>query len=219
MLTLHGFDASNYVNMVKFALREKGLEFEQATLYPSQEETVLGVSPMGKVPVLETGGVFLSETNVILEYLDDTAQGPALYPADPLEKAQVKQLAKHIELYLELPARRCYPEVFFGGQVSDETKEQTREALLKGIRALARKARWQPFLAGDQLTAADVFFLYSADLAKAVAGKLFGIDLLAEAPGSAELLARLNQRDSAQSVATERDLAMEKFLKYARGGK
>ncbi|MBL4714726.1 MAG: glutathione S-transferase family protein [Alcanivorax sp.] len=219
MLTLHGFDASNYVNMVKFALREKGLEFEQATLYPSQEETVLGVSPMGKVPVLETGGVFLSETNVILEYLDDTAQGPALYPADPLEKAQVKQLAKHIELYLELPARRCYPEVFFGGQVSDETKEQTREALLKGIRGLARKARWQPFLAGDQLTAADVFFLYSADLAKAVAGKLFGIDLLAEAPGSAGLLARLNQRDSAQSVAAERDLAMEKFLKYARGGK
>ncbi len=219
MLTLHGFDASNYVNMVKFALREKGLEFEQATLYPSQEDAVLSVSPMGKVPVLETGGVFLSETNVILEYLDETTEGPALYPADPLEKAQVKQLVKHIELYLELPARRCYPEVFFGGQVSDETKEQTREALLKGIRALARKARWQPFLAGDRLTAADVFFLYSADLAKAVAGKLFGIDLLAEAPGSAELLARLNERDSAKSVAAERDLAMEKSLKYARGGK
>ena len=122
MLTLHGFDASNYVNMVKFALREKGLEFEQATLYPSQEDAVLSVSPMGKVPVLETGGVFLSETNVILEYLDETTEGPALYPADPLEKAQVKQLVKHIELYLELPARRCYPEVFFGGQVSDETK-------------------------------------------------------------------------------------------------
>ena len=219
MLTLHGFDASNYVNMVKFALREKGLEFEQATLYPSQEEAVLSLSPMGKVPVLETGGVFLSETNVILEYLDETTEGPALYPGDPLEKAQVKQLVKHIELYLELPARRCYPEVFFGGQVSDETKAQTREALLKGIRALARKARWQPFLAGDRLTAADVFFLYSADLAKAVAGKLFGMDLLAEAPGSAELLARLNERDSAKSVAAERERAMEKFLKYARGGK
>lgn len=219
MLKLHGFDASNYVNMVKFALREKGLEFEQATLYPSQEETVLSLSPMGKVPVLETGGVFLSETNVILEYLDETTEGPALYPADPLQKAQVKQLAKHIELYLELPARRCYPEVFFGGRVSDETKEQTREALLKGMRGLARKARWEPFLAGDQLTAADVFFLYSADLAKAVAGKLFGMDLLAEAPGSADLLARLNERDSAKSVAAERDRAMEKFLKYARGGK
>lgn len=219
MLKLHGFDASNYVNMVKFALREKGLEFEQATLYPNQEETVLSLSPMGKVPVLETGGVFLSETNVILEYLDETTEGPALYPADPLQKAQVKQLAKHIELYLELPARRCYPEVFFGGRVSDETKEQTREALLKGMRGLTRKARWEPFLAGDQLTAVDVFFLYSADLAKAVAGKLFGMDLLAEAPGSADLLARLNERDSAKSVAAERDRAMEKFLKYARGGK
>ncbi len=55
MLKLYGFDASNYVNMVKFALREKGLEFEQATLYPSQAEAVLSLSPMGKVPVLETG--------------------------------------------------------------------------------------------------------------------------------------------------------------------
>ena len=59
MLTLHGFDASNYVNMVKFALREKGLEFEQATLYPSQEDAVLSVSPMGKVPVLEDGELML----------------------------------------------------------------------------------------------------------------------------------------------------------------
>lgn len=219
MLTLHGFNASNYVNMVKFALLEKSLAFEQTTLYPSQEDAVLALSPMGKVPVLETDGVFLAETNVILEYLDETAKGAPLYPADALQKATVKQLAKHIELYLELPARRCYPEVFFGGQVSDETKEQTREALLKGMRGLARKAHWQPFLAGDQLTAADVFFLYSADLAKAVAGKLFGIDLLAEAPGSADLLARLNQRDSAKTVAAERDAAMEKFLKYARGGK
>ena len=58
-----------------------------------------------------------------------------------------------------------------------------------------------------------------ADLAKAVAGKLFGIDLLGGGPGSDELLARLNERDSAKSVAAERDLAMEKFLKYARGGK
>lgn len=218
MLRLHGFDASNYFNMVKFALREKGVAFDQVTLYPSQEEATLTLSPMGKVPVLETEGAFLSETNVILEYLDETTGGAALYPVDPLQKAQVKQLAKHIELYLELPARRCYPEVFFGGRVSDETKEQAREALLKGIRGLARKADWQPFLVGEQLTAADVFFLYSADLAKAVAGKLFGIDLLAEAPGSADLLARLNQRDSAKSVAAERDSAMEKFLKYARGG-
>ena len=47
MLTLHGFDASNYVNMVKFALLEKGIPFEQATLYPAQEEPVLAVSGLG----------------------------------------------------------------------------------------------------------------------------------------------------------------------------
>ncbi|MBM1144285.1 glutathione S-transferase [Alcanivorax sp. ZXX171] len=219
MLKLHGFDASNYVNMVKFVLLEKDVSFEQVTLYPAQEDAVLAVSPMGKVPVLETDQGHLCETSVILEYLDDTTDGPAFYPADPFQRARVKELAKLVELYIELPARRCYPEVFFGGQVSDETKEQTREALLKGIRALNRVADFSPYLAGDQLSAADALFLYSADLAKAVAGKLFGLDLLAEAPGSAELLKRLNERDSARKVAADRDAAMEKFLKYARGGK
>jgi len=132
MLKLHGFSASNYVNMVKFALLEKGMAFEQVNDYPSQEASFLDISPMGKVPVLETDQGFLAETNVILEYIDETGEGPALYPADPFQRAQVKELAKLIELYIELPARRCYPEVFFGGKVSDETKQQAREALIKG---------------------------------------------------------------------------------------
>ncbi len=62
-------------------------------------------------------------------------------------------------------------------------------------------------------------FLYSFDLASVLSRKMFGLDLFAEAPGSAELLARLNELDSAKNVAAERDIAMEKFLKYARGGK
>ena len=43
--------------------------------------------------------------------------GPKLLPVDPFERAQVLALAKEIELYIELPARACYPEAFFGMQV------------------------------------------------------------------------------------------------------
>lgn len=89
---------------------------------------MLSLSPMGKVPVLETGGVFLSETNVILEYLDETTEGPALYPADPLEKAQVKQLVKHIELYLSCPPGAAIRRSFsVAGSV---TKPRSRPARL-----------------------------------------------------------------------------------------
>lgn len=219
MLKLHGFSASNYVNMVKFALLEKGMAFEQVNDYPSQEASFLAISPMGKVPVLETDQGFLAETNVILEYIDETGQGQALYPADPFQRAQVKELAKLIELYIELPARRCYPEVFFGGKVSDETKQQAREALIKGAAALKRVAKFDPFVAGAQLTAADAVLLYSLDLAAGIAGKLFDLDLLAEIPGSKALLDQLNQRDSARQVDEERKAGMAEFMAHVRGGK
>lgn len=219
MLKLHGFNASNYVNMVFFSLLEKGADFEFVTHYPTQEPDFLAINPIGKVPVLETEHGFLSETQVILEYIDQVAGGPALLPSEPFARAQVKQLMHMIELYLELPARRCYGEVFFGGKVSDETKAEARAAMLKGIRAISSKTTFAPFLFGDSLTAADAMLLYSADLASAVATKLFDLDLLAEAPGAGQLIERLNQRDSAKQVAREREASMEKFLQYARGKK
>src|SRR5699024_1854533 len=124
MLKLHGFCASNYVNMVKFALLEKGADFQFITRYPDQKSGTLAISPMGKMPALETEHGMLAETQVILEYNDQVAGGPALLPDDQFQRARVRQLMHMIELYVELPARSCYPEAFFGGQVSDETKER-----------------------------------------------------------------------------------------------
>lgn len=217
MLKLHGFGASNYVNMVKFALLEKGADFEFVTRYPDQKEETLAISPMGKMPVLETEHGFLAETGIILEYIDEAADGPALFPEDTFRRAHVRQLMHMLEIYIELPARRCYPEAFFGGKVSDETKQQARTDLTKGARALARAGDFGPYLAGESLSAADAIFLYSFDLAAGVAGKLLDLDLFAEAPGSAELLKQLQQRDTAKQVAEERDAAMADFMAYVRG--
>jgi glutathione S-transferase len=135
----------------------------------------------------------LTETNVILEYLDEAYPDKPLYLGNTFEKAKIRELVKMAELYLELPARRCHPEVFFGQKVDDLTKKEVKRALCKGIEALARCAKFSPYLAGEQLTAADIVFLYSADLASVVAGKLFDIDLLALAPGAKQLMIKLNQ--------------------------
>lgn len=47
----------------------------------------VAVSPLGLVPVLETKGPALFESQVIAEYLDEITRG-SLYPADPLVKAR-----------------------------------------------------------------------------------------------------------------------------------
>ncbi len=48
MLTLYGFAASNYFNMVKLALLEKQLPFQVVPLFGCQSPEVLAVSARGR---------------------------------------------------------------------------------------------------------------------------------------------------------------------------
>ena len=203
MLKLHGFPLSNYYNMVKIALLEKGIEFELVDAHPSQDDDYLGHSPMGKVPCLETPQGFLSETSVIFEYLEDTGEGPALLPTDPYERAKVRELMKEIELYIELPARTCFGEAFFGGTVSDEVKEKAKADLSKGVACLKRNGKFAPYVAGSELTYADFFFMYSMFLAGIVGKKLLDMDIYSDFGEAKKLLASLNERESAQQVSAD----------------
>src|SRR5690606_41763202 len=83
MLRLHGFAVSNYFNMAKLALLEKGADFEINTVHSSQDAEVLAKSPRGKVPFLETEQGFISETNVILEYIEGPRAARRCLPGLP----------------------------------------------------------------------------------------------------------------------------------------
>ena len=214
MLTLYGFDVSNYFNMIKLALAIKGIEYKTVTLYPNQSAEYLSKSPMGKVPALETEQGILTETNVILEYIEDTYSDIPLYPGNTFEKAKIRELVKMAELYLELPARWSHSEVFFGQTVNELTKKETKRALCKGIEGMARYAQFSPYLAGEQLSAADIVFLYSVDLASVVADKSFGLDLLDMAPGAKQLMTLLNQREDVIKIAEDRKIGNINFKKY-----
>ena len=212
MLKLYGFSVSNYYNMVKLALLEKGLPFEEVTFYPTPTPESLAISPRGKVPVLGVDAGFINETAIILEYLEQTQKGTPLLPSDPFERAQVLAIAKEIELYIELPGRACYGEAFFGMTLPDAIKEKTKTELLLGFAALGRHGKFAPYVAGDSLSIADLYFLYSVPLACAVGHKLFGIDLLAEMPQAKALLERLEQNPHVQKVAADKEAAMPAFL-------
>ena len=57
----------------------KDEEVEVVHVHGSQSEDFLSISPRGKVPVLETPDGFISETSVILDYLE-TCGGTPLLP-------------------------------------------------------------------------------------------------------------------------------------------
>jgi glutathione S-transferase len=212
MLKLYGFSVSNYYNMVKLALLEKGVAFEEVAFYGSQAPEALAISPRGKVPVLKTEQGFINETSVILEYIEQTQPGKSLLPSDPFARAQVLALCREIELYIELPGRACYGEAFFGVSIPDAIKEKTKAELQLGFASLGRHGKFSPYVAGDSLSIADLYFLFSVSLACQVGRKLFDVDLLADLPAAKALMERLEQNPHVQRIAADRDADMPAFL-------
>ena len=195
MIRLCGFRISNYHNKVRIALLEKGVPFEEdSSVKPSQEADYLARSPMGKVPFLEVNGERIRESSAILEYLEDAYPQKPLLPKDPVERARVRELVIFIELHLELVARRMYGMLGGGKPVSEETRQRVEKDLAKGVRALKAVAKFDPFIAGKDLSIADCAAFVHLPLVTLVTRNLFGRDFLEDIPQLKAYLKMLGER-------------------------
>lgn len=206
MITLCGFSLSNYYNKVKMALLEKGIPFtEETVMTHSHDEAVLACTPLGKVPFIRTPQGALCESQVILDYLEAAHPSPALIPADPFQAAKVRELIQFIDLHLELVARELYPQAFFGAQVSEGTQKRARKLLVAHIEGFKRLAKFGPYVAGDQFTAADCAAWVSLPLVAMASKIVLGEDLLAAAGVDWKSYAKfIGERPSAQKVVADR---------------
>ncbi|SEO49183.1 glutathione S-transferase family protein [Aquisalimonas asiatica] len=217
MLKLYGFSVSNYYNVAKAALLEKGLAFEEVAAWTPLNDDFLRKSPMGKVPFLETDQGVFTEAQVILDYLEEVQPEPPLLPADPFQRAKVREISRVIELYMELPARRVYPAAFFGGQVSNETCDEARATLRKGAAALAALTGFDGYLSGDRFGQADATAVMHLPLLRDAGRKLLDVDVYETLPGVKDYLARMRERDSVKAVLADQKAGMEAFIKRKQG--
>jgi len=210
VIKLCGFRISNYHNKVLIALLEKGVAYEEdCTVKPSQDPAYLARSPMGKVPYLDIDGTRLCESEVILEYLEEAYPQKPLLPKDPLARAKVRELVTVIELHLELVARRLYSGVFFGGTLSDGTKQSVEKDLAKGIRALQALAKFEPFIAGKTMTIADCAAAVHLPLVSLSTKLAYGRDFLEGMAQVKPYLKMLGERPSVAKVIADRKTASE----------
>jgi len=220
MLKLCGFHLSNYHNKVRIALLEKGIPFqEDPNVHPSQREEHLAQSPMGKVPYLEVDGARIRESQVILEYLEEAYPDKPLLPKDPLARARVRELITFIELHMELVVRRLYGAIFFRGTVSDETRQEVEKDITRGIRAFRALAKFEPFIAGRELTIADCAAGVHLPLISLATRMAYSRDYLEDMPQVKPYLAMLKQRPAFAKVDADRKAAQELMLaKTMQGG-
>ncbi|HWI38019.1 MAG TPA: glutathione S-transferase [Burkholderiales bacterium] len=210
MLKLCGFPISNYFNKARIAMLEKGVPFElDPACRPSQEDAFLARSPMGKVPFMEMdGGAQLSESQVICEYLEDVYPQKPLYPRDALERARVRELITIMELHMELVARRLYPHAFFGrGPASDELKQAVEKDLAKGVRAFRMRAKFDPYVAGSDLTLADCAAFVHLPLVSLATKVVYGQDILESMPQIKGYLKMIGERSAFRTVNEDRKAA------------
>ena len=206
-MKLHGFPISNYYNMVKMVLLEKGMDFEEVITKPSQDAAYLTVSPMGKVPCLETEQGFLTETSVIIDYLDELGVGPSFYPHDAFERAKVREIMRYLELYVELPARRLYGDAFFNSPATEELKQEVRKSLERGLKALASILHEGPYVRGAQLTYADIYYYFTMSVVARLTKISLAWDTYNEIPGLRQRMELLARRESIQRIQADQRAA------------
>lgn len=77
-----------YVQRAVIVLTEKNIPFDRTYIdLANKPDWFKEISPLGKVPLLQTGNSVLFESQVIAEYLDEITPD-SLHPNDPLEKAR-----------------------------------------------------------------------------------------------------------------------------------
>lgn len=208
MLKLCGFALSNYYNKVKLALLEKGVEFEEELVWADRSPALLEKSPLGKVPYLETEHGALCESQALLEYIEAAYPEKPLYPSDPFAAAKVRELIIFIELHLELIARELYPAAFFGGEVSEEVKTRTKKLLTRNAKAFAKLAKFSPYIAGDEFTAADCAAVMHLPLVSMATKTVFGEDVLADY-AVRDYTKMISERATMQKVVADRKANQE----------
>jgi len=213
MIKLCGFGVSNYYNKVKLALMEKEIPFSEEAVFPGQEKSFLDRSPLGKIPFIETEQGCLSESQVILDYLEDVYPNKPLYPANAFEKAKCRELINHLELNVELQARRLYGEAFFGTPASQETKDEVRKVLDGALTGVARLAKFSPYICGSMFTAADCVAWVHFFMVGIATEKVLGENLVVKhIPASVDYLKFLEIRPQVAKAAAERAAAIAAFM-------
>jgi glutathione S-transferase len=206
-MKLYGGPLSNYFNMARHAMLEKALAFEIVPQRPGQDAEFLARSPMGKIPVLETPQGFLTETDAILDYLEEAFPDTArLFPVEPFARARVRQLMKTQELYVETPAHTLIGALF-NREVPVHVQQSSRIDAAKGMAALGRLVKFGPWIAGAEFTCADIFVFYSFTLSNRLTQLVHGWDLLQELPGLSEWYERVGLRPVTQQIMADQQAA------------
>jgi glutathione S-transferase len=183
MPTLYTADRCPYAARARIALAEKGIAYDAVEIdLDDRPALIYEKNSLGRVPVFEEDeGLVLPESEVIMEYLEERYPEPALWPADPAERALGRRWLQRFDDRLG--------DAYYAARRGDG-----RDELDAKLDELDRVLEGQAWLSGREFGLADIgyvpWILRGIDR--------FGLEL---GPALADWLERCSARPS---VAAER---------------
>lgn len=162
---LYSYFRSSCSYRVRIALNLKGIPYIIVPIHllknggEQNTNTYKKLNPSGQVPALVDNDVLIGQSMAILEYLEETFQGPRLLPDKPSDRAVVRQMCEIINSGMQ-PLQNLSVSQYFTDtlQLENQEKQMWFEFWLKkGFQSLETllDKHAKTYCFGDQLSLAD----------------------------------------------------------------
>lgn len=158
---------------VKAALILTGAEFKTQLIDLSKgehlSEEYKKIHPLSKVPALDTGEFILTEGMAMHLYLADQYPEAGLFPQSGRERAEAFRWMSYIYASVHpLFGLFFYPDRFSSNP--DSTKAKAKELVFSHMAEVQKRLEKHDFLAGNSLSAADLYLTVQLHWALAISG-------------------------------------------------
>ncbi len=159
---LYHIPLSPYCRKVRLVLGEKRIDVElvEERWWEAGSE-IMRRNPAGKIPVLRMDGRLWSESQAIVEYLDETCPNPPLMPDSPAARHEVRRLCAwfddkfNAEVTRPILSERVWKKVMNAGYPDSRLVKSGLRAVKEHIDYLGSLLDERKWLAGNMLTLAD----------------------------------------------------------------
>ncbi len=170
MIKLYGMGVSFNVSKVRYCLNHLNLAYEWEQVNPISGENrtpqFMDISPTGKIPAIDVDGFRLFESNAINRYLA-SINNSSLYPEDAKKRATIDAWTDYASIHVaHAMGRVLFNRVFApmtNQKVDQESLKVGLEFLDKYFPVLEKQLSANPYLAGKELSLADINLLSILD--------------------------------------------------------
>ncbi|MCC5794237.1 MAG: glutathione S-transferase family protein [Chromatiales bacterium] len=161
MSILYGIPLSTFTRKIRFALAEKGVDYELRPVRMGGSAELRQLHPLGKVPVYQSGDLVIPDSSVIIAWLERVHLQHPLYPADPALFAQ----ALFLEEYADTRLREGIAPIFYECTLKrmfqkkppdDAVVARAMKIVEEGSDYVESCVAEGPFILGNGISVADV---------------------------------------------------------------